>query len=231
MLKERGLTYADVARSLGLSTASVKRLFSTGSFTLRRLEQTCALAKVALADLATRAEERTTATAKLSLAQEQEIVADPKLFLVTWLVLNRATFEEIVRDYVLGEREVLRYLIRLDRLRIIELMPGNRVKLLVDRHFVWRTAGPVQAYLFDTLLREFFAVRFAGAAEEFYFHGGAVSEAALAQLSGAIRDAAGACVGIIERDREFPARRRGGAAFVLALRPWNYSGFSRFLRA
>ncbi|HEV2442643.1 MAG TPA: hypothetical protein VGT07_08975 [Steroidobacteraceae bacterium] len=45
---------------------------------------------------------------QLSFAQEQEIVADPRLLFVTWLVVvNRATLEDIVRDYRFTEREVL----------------------------------------------------------------------------------------------------------------------------
>jgi AcrR family transcriptional regulator len=228
-LKDSAHTYADVAVELGLSTASVKRLFSSGRFSVGRFEQLCGLAGVGIAELATRAEDRANSTTKLTLAQEREIVSDPKLFLLTWLVLNRAPFEEIVRDYTLTEREVLRYLLRLDRLRVIELLPGNRVKLLVDRHFNWRADGPVQMYLFERLLQEFFASRFAEATDEFYFHGGAVSDSTLAQLRRAIRTAAGECVEIIERDRRGPARRNG-AAFVLAVRPWNYSGFSRFRR-
>ena len=229
VLKERELTYAEVARGLGLSVASVKRLFSTGAFSLQRIEEICQLAKLELAELAERARNRATSTTKLSLAQEKEVVADPKLFLVTWLVLNRTPFEHIVREYDLPERDVVRYLIRLDRLRIIDLLPGNRVKLLVDRHFTWRADGPVQAYLFEKLLREFFAARFENPADEFYFHGGTVSEGAFAQLKRAVRHAAAECVEIIERDRGVPARR-SGAAFVVALRPWDYSGFSRFLR-
>ena len=229
VLKERELTYAEVARGLGLSVASVKRLFSTGTFSLTRIEEICQLAKLELSELAERARNRATSTTKLSLAQEKEVVADPRLFLITWLVLNRTPFEHIVREYDLPEREVVRYLIRLDRLRIIDLLPGNRVKLLVDRHFTWRADGPVQAYLFEKLLREFFAARFENPADEFYFHGGTVSEAAFAQLKRAARHAAAECVEIIERDRGVPARR-SGAAFVVALRPWDYSGFSSFRR-
>jgi len=228
-LKDARLTYADVARELGLSTASVKRLFSSGSFSVRRLEQVCRLAGIGVAELAARAEDRAASTTKLTLAQEREIVADPKLFLMTWLVLNRTPFEQIVREYTLTEREVLRYLLRLDRLRVIELLPGNRVKLLVDRRFNWLPDGPVQMYLFERLLAEFFAARFAGPADEFYFHGGEVTEPALQQLRRAIRSAAGECAEVIERDRSVAAQRHG-TAFVLAIRPWNYSGFLRFRR-
>ena len=38
VLKTRGVTYADLAERIALSEASVKRLFSQGTFTLERLE-------------------------------------------------------------------------------------------------------------------------------------------------------------------------------------------------
>ena len=38
-LKARGMTYRDLAGELGLSEASVKRLFASGSFSLERLLQ------------------------------------------------------------------------------------------------------------------------------------------------------------------------------------------------
>ena len=42
-LKAQGKTYADVAVELGLTEASVKRLFSQQSFSLSRLDQVCHL--------------------------------------------------------------------------------------------------------------------------------------------------------------------------------------------
>ena len=50
-LKARGLTYAALARRIGLSEASVKRIFARHSFTLRRLEQVCQAAEVSFAEL------------------------------------------------------------------------------------------------------------------------------------------------------------------------------------
>ncbi|HEX2495051.1 MAG TPA: hypothetical protein VHK24_14865, partial [Steroidobacter sp.] len=37
--------------------------------------------------------------AKLSVAQEEEIVADPKLFLATWLLVNGSQFDDILKEY------------------------------------------------------------------------------------------------------------------------------------
>src|SRR5690349_15320775 len=130
-LRARGLTYAHVAKQLELSEASVKRLFAAGDFSLERLDLICELAGLELSELVEQMQQQATPVNQLTLAQEQEVVADSKLFLMTWLVLNRWQLDDIVRVYELTRREALRYLIKLDRLRIIELQPDNRTRVLV----------------------------------------------------------------------------------------------------
>jgi AcrR family transcriptional regulator len=228
-LRESGHTYADVAKKLDLSVPSVKRLFSTEDLSLDRVDQICDLIGTGLREILDRATDRAAPTNQLTVAQETEVVSDPKFLFATWLVLIRTPFEEMVAGYDFTEREALQYLIRLDRLKVIELQPGNRVRLLVSRHFSWRPGGPVQKYIHQKLLREFFACAFAGTQEEFFFHGGRVSDEALSQLKRALGSASRECAEIIERDRA-TTQKRNGAAFVLALRPWNYSGFSQFDR-
>ena len=228
-LRERGLTYHVVARTLGLSLPSVKRLFSRGDFSLARVEQICELLGVRLREILERAEEHAAPTKQLTLTQEREIVADPTLFFITWLVLSRLPFEEITRLYRLTEREVLACLIRLDRLKVLELLPGNRVRLLVSRRFSWRPGGPVQRFIHQKLLREFLASPFVGPHDEFFFHGAMLSAQTHAQLKRVLQNAARECMEIIERERSPPAARNG-AALLLALRPWGYSGFRQFDR-
>ena len=79
------------------------------------------------------------------------------------------------------------------------------------------------------MLREFFTSPFAATNEEFFFHGGAVSEKTLGELKRALRNASRECVEIVESDRG-AWDSRSGAAFVLAVRPWNYSEFAQFDR-
>ena len=230
LLRERGLTYAVVAKKLQLSEANVKRLFSNGNFSLERVDLICELAGIELSQLIERMVANSVPVKQLTLVQEQEVVADPRLFLITWLVLNRWQYADIVKEYAFSERDVLRYLIRLDRLKIIELQPNNRVRLLVSRNFTWRSGGPVQNYIHQKLVREFFATQFHEARDEFFFHGGVISETALAQIRRALQGSARECVEIMDRDRSLLTNKRVGAAFVLALRPWQYSGFTQFHR-
>ena len=81
VLKERGVSYAQAAGHLGLSLSSVKRLFSTGDFTLARLEALCDLAGVDMLELARQADAKRHRLDCLSAAQERELVADPLLLL------------------------------------------------------------------------------------------------------------------------------------------------------
>lgn len=229
-LRERQLTYADVARCLQVSLPTVKRLFSKADLSLERLDVICDLLGCRLAEILEQAAENSVPARQLTQAQELEIVKDPKLLLITWLVVvNRSPVEEIVRVYRFSEREVLRYLIRLDRLKVIELQPQNRARPLVSRRFSWRPGGPVQRYIHEKLLREFFASRFTGAQDEFLFHGMQVSSETVSQLKRVLRNCARECLELIERDRS-PADTRSGTAFVLALRPWAYSGFAELER-
>src|SRR5437764_631146 len=50
-LKAQGMTYAKVARGLGMSEASVKRMFSRRDFTLKRLDKVLDLAGLELGEL------------------------------------------------------------------------------------------------------------------------------------------------------------------------------------
>lgn len=56
-LKSRGITYRDLARRIGLSEASVKRIFSAETFTLERLETICMAMGMSMSEIVRMASE------------------------------------------------------------------------------------------------------------------------------------------------------------------------------
>jgi hypothetical protein len=122
-LRASGHTYTDVARKLDLSLASVKRLFSQEDLSLARIDAICELIGLGLIEILDRARERMTPATQLTLAQESEIVSDTRLLFMTWLVLIRTPFEEMVHSYRFTERDAQKYLIRLDRLKVLSCSP------------------------------------------------------------------------------------------------------------
>lgn len=155
VLRERGLTYADAARTLDLSEASVKRLFSQRSFTLDRLEALCEAAAVDFAELVARAEAARARLDEMSEEQERALVDDPLLLLTMVCAINRWPFEKILEEYAIDEHELTRRFTRLDRLGLLELLPGNRYRLRLARTFRWRADGPIQQFFMAAVMNDF----------------------------------------------------------------------------
>jgi transcriptional regulator with XRE-family HTH domain len=229
-LKARGMTYRDLAGELDLSEASVKRLFASGSFTLERLLQISHLLGFTLAELSQEAAASSQRLHTLSEAQERELVSDDRLLLVAVCVLNQWSLADILSVYRLSEAEAIRCLVRLDRLRLIELLPGNRVRLNVARDFDWLPDGPIHRFFLRQGLGEFLASDFAGADQALGFAHGMLTEPALAQLQAEVRRLRQRFAELHEESLSAPRARRRGCGLLLALREWELGAFTALRR-
>ena len=231
VLREHRITYQDVAKHLDLSEASVKRMFAAQKFSLQRLEQVLQLAQLEITDLVERLHANREYVSRLTAEQEQALVEDSKLLVITFLVLNRWSADEILATYSFSERELQKQLIRLDRLKMIELLPFNRYRLLTARNFTWHKDGPVQKLFAGQIQAEFFDSAFAGPGERLRFVAGTLSPDSITQLHREIDRLATRFDELVEQDTKLPLQRRYGSSAVFAFRPMEYSIFARHRRA
>lgn len=229
-LRTRHTTYADLARVLGLSEASIKRCFSRGTFTLERLERICGVIGLEISDLVELAQERRPAFTSLTPQQEEALIQDPRLLLVTFLVLSHWRFDDIVRGFQIDRHDAVRLLSRLDRLGMIDLLPGNRIKLRTTRNFSWRKEGPVQRFFEKEVLRDFLGSRFDAAGERMHFVGGLLSSASLERVQQGMERVAREFDELVEADAVLPLDERHSSAALLAARPWVFSHFAKLER-
>lgn len=228
-LKAHGLTYADTARHLNLSEASVKRLFSQKRITLQRLDQICQLMGMEITDLTRMLNEEASAQiSALTLEQEREIVADLELLLVAVCVLNRWTLDEIVDYFELSEVDCIRQLTRLDRLKMIELLPNNRLKLLVSPRFKWLENGPIQQFFLERLQSDFFGSRFNQSREELIVVNGMLASSSFDVFQRRMARLAKEFDELSSSDASLPLQDREGTTVVMAMRPWRYGLFNQF---
>lgn len=229
-LKAQGVTYAAVARHLEMSEASVKRMFSRGDFTLRRLDQVLELAGVDLAELTRSFERRERLVSRLSVEQERVIVSEKKMMLVALRVLNQWPFEQITRTYTLSEPECVKLMVRLDRLGIIRLLPGNRYRLLLSRTFSWLPDGPIQQYFKAQAQNEYFRTPFDGPDELMLFVSGRLSKSSREAMLVRLRRVASEFADLHDDDIRRPFEECSGMNMLLAIRPWELSVFSQMRR-
>lgn len=231
ILRERKITYADVAEQLNLSEANVKRMFSKRHFTLNRLEEICAMAGADLGYLIARMHEGTMVLDELSADSERELVSDPKLLLVAQLLVNRWEYDDIISTYVIDEFEATRLLARLDRLGIIDLLPGNRVNTKLSRDFRWIHNGPVYRFFEQNVARDFFNCKFdPSAGELLVFVAGMLSRQSNLHLQNSIRRLAREFDELSKEDGKLPLEDTFGTGMVLAMRPWELSIFAQMRR-
>jgi DNA-binding Xre family transcriptional regulator len=226
-LKAHGLTYADVAHHLELSEANVKRLFAKRRFTLERLEQICQLMEMEISDLVQEMNDWAGAKAisSLNLEQEAEIAGNIELLLVTVCVLNRWTVEEIMARFNLSEVRCIQHLAKLDRLRLIELLPKNRVKLLIARNFKWMEDGPIQRFFQEKIEADFFSSRFDHANERLIVINGMLAESSNQVFQRKMEHLAREFDELNDDDAKLPLDDRNGTTVVIAIRPWSYGLF------
>src|SRR5262245_40643232 len=120
--RARKMIYVQVAKSLRMSEAGVKCLFSRNHFTLDRFERICALAGTSLTELARAIDSAGTRISQLTLQQEKEIICERKLLLVALCALNQLTFEQIVDTYEISKTDCIQLLLKLDRIKFLELL-------------------------------------------------------------------------------------------------------------
>ncbi len=229
-LKARGVTYAQVARKLNLSEASVKRMFSRRSFTLKRLDQVCELADTEFSDLARALQQEERLISQLTPEQEREIVSNRKLFLLAVCALNHVSLEQILATYDLTRSECIQLLLRLDRLGFIQLLPDNRIRLMVSHNFSWLTDGPIQRFFKEQAHNEYFQSRFDRPDEYMIVLNSMLSSASSATIVAKLKRLARECSELHREDARLPLGERSPMSVLLAVRHWELRAFAELRR-
>lgn len=230
LLKAQGLTYAMLAQRIGLSEAAVKRMFSRCALTVQRLEQICEVLGIGLLELAEHARSQGEPLTVLTEEQEEELLREPALMLAMYLTLNNWREEEVLANYTFSKPEWTRLLARLDRMGVLDLLQGNKVRLRTARNFRWREDGPIQRFFEKRLLPDWFARGFRAEHAGLRLLTGMLSPATLHVLERRMHDFTREFDLMLAHDSLLPATQRVGVSLVLAMQPWEIGLFDRWRR-
>ena len=231
-LKTRGLTYRDVAGKVGLSEASIKRVFAEETFTLQRLEKICTAIGITVGELVRMSAEINEPNSQyLSLEQEQTLAANPALLACFYLLLNGRPSAEIQARLDLTDRELRSLYVKLDDARMAELLPGLKARLRVGPVISWRSDGPVRRVYEERVKAEFLRSDFQGEAESLHFHSAELSDASASLLARKLEQLGHEFADFAKLDRDLPIKKKRSVALLLAFRPWVFSMFDGLQQA
>ena len=230
LLKSRSMTYRDLASRLGLSESAVKHMFSTGNFSLKRLDEVCEVLEIDLGELISQSEAQEPRIEKLPAEYEEEIVADGRFLLIAYCLINHWTLDEILERYEISRGDAFRYLRRLDQMKIIEVLPGDRVRLLIANNFAWRKNGAMERFFNERVQTDFFRHDFTADGAIRIAKNGMLSVKAQVQLREKLNAIGDLFDDTTWEERKMPATERHGTTMVLAMRQWIFEGFREFER-
>jgi len=224
-LKAAGITYADLARELGMAESSIKRVFAKADMPLSRIDEVLRVLKMDFADLARKVADAQPLRRELTHEQEAAVVADRKLLLVAICALSQWTFEQIVATYTLSEAECVKCLLQLDKLGFIELRPLNRYRLKVAKGFRWRPNGPAMQYFRRNVVDDYFSGGFDGEGEMLMLVHGQVGRSLAATFKERLQRVGQDFAQQHLADQKLAPEQKRPYTLVVGMRSWLFAAF------
>ena len=166
----------------------------------------------------------------LTEQQEALLVSDDKLLLVAVCAINYWTVQDIVSAYQVTKAECVKYLLMLDRMNVVALLPGDRIRVRVARDFDWLPGGPIRRYFHAHALGDFLDSRFDGEGETMTFSQGMLTEAASAELELELRRLRSKAAALHAESSSAPLAQKRGTSLLIAKRMWEPAGFQALRR-
>ena len=163
---------------------------------------------------------------QLSYQQEEEITDDLLLMLITLCALNHWNIKNITTAYHITEETCIQKLLILDRMNIIQLLPHNKIKLLISPNFSWRENGPIQRFFQDKIGQEYFHSSFAEDDECLFVLNGMLSHESSMEFQRKVKRLVEEFHALNHQDSSLDFSERNGTTFIVAMRQWNYELFS-----
>ena len=115
-LKARNILYRDLAETLNLSESSVKRILSSKSLSLERLEEICKATDLSFAEICRNAQfEEESHAFQLTNEQEKALADNPRLLHYFVLLHEGKKTQKIEKEYEITGQEAKKMLLELDR--------------------------------------------------------------------------------------------------------------------
>ena len=231
VLKIKGLTYKDLADKMELSEASVKRLFSKQTISLKRLEEICNIVNLDFYELAVMAKIESNKKSKtLSIEQECVLAGNNKLLIFLYFIVHGWSLPYIIEEYDISESEATHMLLKLDQLGIIELHPENKFRLLISKNGLWHKKGPIWNQYLEMVTDDFINHEFDQTNERLAFSTGQFTNKSLDIIQKKLDAFLETFNELASEDALLPIKNRFSTGVFIAFRPWVFSLISGLQR-
>ena len=151
IMRKKGHKYEDLAKALGVSVNTVKRVLNKEDLSVQRLHDILKWLGVSLAEVATLNEELGRLVfSRLTEQQERFLAQNTAHYFIFEELTVGSSIKQVQKKFNLNDQSMQRYLLELDQQNILELHANGRVRMLV-KGLIARRGGSVCQLLSDKL--------------------------------------------------------------------------------
>ena len=169
-MKKRGYGYRHLALVLRVSLPTVKRIFSRNDISLQQLTKACRWLELDLSEVvSTSSSQAKHVVHRFSREQESYFAEHPEyLAYFDALYTQELVAAEIQVKHRLSAKSTQRYLHRLEKLKLIKVLPKNEVKFLIKGALAWERDSKLGKMLSQTLMTQLYQNAKAGESKNLY---------------------------------------------------------------
>lgn len=130
LLKERGISYNELAKKMNMSESGVKKIFTSQDCSFQKLVSITKILNIKMTDLLMEIETEEMRSVEFSAKQQQFFLKNQDVFhFFVKLVIERKSVEDIKTESKLTEAKTFKYLRALDEIGLIGLLPEDKIQI------------------------------------------------------------------------------------------------------
>lgn len=139
LLKTQKISYRDLAKQLSMSESGVKKIFVAKDGSFLRLKKICHVIGVSMSEML---QDTKSLDVSFSKKQQDAFLKNFILFKVYWiLVYERASIVDAQKKLSLSYKDMFKFLRELDGLKLLKLLPNDRLQLPPIQAVSWIGQG------------------------------------------------------------------------------------------
>lgn len=149
VLRERKISYLQLSDLIQVPESTLKKWFISEDGTFNRVNIICNALGITLNDVLIALDQKTVITFRINKKAQDYFMKDRMTFAVYWLlVYERLSQDEIMECLQITDKNLKKSLLKLDRLNLITLEPGDRVKIPKVTPVRWSQDGDFMQMIF-----------------------------------------------------------------------------------
>lgn len=143
VIKGRKITYEELGKRLGISSRTVKRIIKGDDYSISKLAEVCDCIGIRFFDLMQLAHEEKEESFQLTKEQEEFFASSPQHYKFLTELIRKKKLQEIRDQNNITRKDTDRYLRDLEKMGILERLPGEDYKLKVRGGHNFISNGPL----------------------------------------------------------------------------------------